>query len=73
MLNTLAGENRVVVHDMDGTIRDPVDELITLDDRKWWFVDTAGIRRQSIKLLGLIITHQLEPFKLLKKRNWRWF
>lgn len=52
LLNTLAGENRVVVHDMDGTTRDPVDELITLDDRKWWFVDTAGIRRRVHKTFG---------------------
>lgn len=52
LLNTLAGQDRVVVHDMDGTTRDPVDELITLDDRQWWFVDTAGIRRRVHKTFG---------------------
>lgn len=52
LLNTLAGEERVVVHDMDGTTRDPVDEFITLDGRQWWFVDTAGIRRRVHKTFG---------------------
>ena len=52
LLNTLAGQERVVVHDMDGTTRDPVDELISLDGRNWWFVDTAGIRRRVHKTVG---------------------
>ena len=47
LLNALAGSERVVVDDVAGTTVDPVDELITLDDRLWWFVDTAGIRRRS--------------------------
>jgi GTP-binding protein len=47
LLNALAGSERVVVDEVAGTTVDPVDELITLDDRLWWFVDTAGIRRRS--------------------------
>ncbi|MDP9805474.1 GTP-binding protein [Trueperella bonasi] len=46
LLNKLAGENRVVVDDAAGTTRDPVDEIIELDDELWTFVDTAGIRRR---------------------------
>ncbi|MQS07745.1 ribosome biogenesis GTPase Der [Streptomyces alkaliphilus] len=46
LLNKLAGEERVVVDEMAGTTRDPVDELIELGDRTWRFVDTAGIRRR---------------------------
>lgn len=46
LLNQLAGENRVVVDDTAGTTRDPVDEVISLDDELWTFVDTAGIRRR---------------------------
>ncbi|GAB3497846.1 ribosome biogenesis GTPase Der [Flexivirga sp.] len=46
LLNKLAGEDRVVVDNVAGTTRDPVDELIELGGRTWRFVDTAGIRRR---------------------------
>ncbi|MCK1799062.1 ribosome biogenesis GTPase Der [Streptomyces sp. XM4193] len=46
LLNKVAGENRVVVNEVAGTTRDPVDERIELAGRTWTFVDTAGIRRR---------------------------
>ncbi|MFC6706770.1 ribosome biogenesis GTPase Der [Flexivirga alba] len=46
LLNKLAGEDRVVVDNVAGTTRDPVDELIELGGKTWRFVDTAGIRRR---------------------------
>ncbi|WP_425585883.1 GTPase [Streptomyces thioluteus] len=46
LLNQVAGEERVVVNELAGTTRDPVDELIELGGRTWKFVDTAGIRRR---------------------------
>ncbi len=47
LLNRLAGEQRVLVHEVAGTTRDPVDELIELGGVTWRFVDTAGIRRRA--------------------------
>jgi GTPase len=47
LLNRLAGSDRVVVDDLAGTTRDPVDELVELGGRLWRFVDTAGIRRRQ--------------------------
>lgn len=52
LLNALAGAERVVVNELAGTTRDPVDELIELDGRQWWFVDTAGIRRKMHRTTG---------------------
>ena len=52
LLNALAGSERVVVNELAGTTRDPVDELIVLDDEPFWFVDTAGIRRKMHKTTG---------------------
>ncbi|PZF59399.1 ribosome biogenesis GTPase Der [Curtobacterium sp. MCBD17_013] len=46
LLNKAAGEERVVVNDLAGTTRDPVDEQIELGGRVWRFVDTAGIRKR---------------------------
>jgi GTP-binding protein len=46
LLNSLAGAERVIVDATAGTTRDPVDEVVTIGDRAWRFVDTAGIRRR---------------------------
>lgn len=46
LLNKVAGEDRVVVNELAGTTRDPVDELINLGGITWKFIDTAGIRRR---------------------------
>ncbi|WP_405545179.1 ribosome biogenesis GTPase Der [Streptomyces goshikiensis] len=46
LLNKVAKEDRVVVNELAGTTRDPVDELIELGGVTWKFVDTAGIRKK---------------------------
>ena len=52
LLNSLVGSQRVVVDSVAGTTRDPVDELVMIGDREWWFVDTAGIRRRVHQTSG---------------------
>ena len=52
LLNKLAGATRAVVSDVAGTTVDPVDEIVTLRDREWLFVDTAGIRRRVREASG---------------------
>ena len=52
LLNMLAQEDRVVVDNVAGTTVDPVDELITLGDRTWRFIDTAGIRKRVNQASG---------------------
>jgi GTPase len=52
LLNKLAGQTRVLVDEVAGTTRDPVDELIELGGITWRFVDTAGIRRRASQSQG---------------------
>jgi GTP-binding protein len=52
LLNKLAGEDRVVVDSVAGTTVDPVDEIVTLGEREWRFIDTAGIRRRVREASG---------------------
>lgn len=47
LLNCLAGEERVVVHEVPGTTRDAVDVAVNRGGRRYVFVDTAGIRRRT--------------------------
>ena len=46
-VNQLFGEDRVVVSEVPGTTRDPVDSLLQYHGKNLVFVDTAGLRRQS--------------------------
>lgn len=52
LLNRLVGSERVMVDNVAGTTRDPVDELVVLGDRQWRFVDTAGIRKRARQSSG---------------------
>lgn len=52
LLNAIAGEERSVVHDVAGTTRDPVDELVDFGGQTWRFVDTAGIRKRAHQASG---------------------
>lgn len=47
LTNKIAGTERVIVSDIPGTTRDAIDLLIEREDRRYLFVDTAGIRRKS--------------------------
>jgi GTPase len=46
-VNRLFGEERVVVSEVPGTTRDPIDSTLIYHGRRLVFVDTAGLRRQS--------------------------
>ena len=46
LLNRLAGEDRVIVSEVPGTTRDPIDIEVELGGSRVRLVDTAGIRRK---------------------------
>ncbi|MEX2290878.1 MAG: ribosome biogenesis GTPase Der [Mycobacteriales bacterium] len=52
LLNRLAGEERVVVDEVAGTTRDPVDSMVEVGGETWRFVDTAGLRRRVAHASG---------------------
>ena len=47
LLNRLAGEERVLVSDVPGTTRDPINEIVTIDGEYFEVIDTAGIKRRT--------------------------
>ncbi|WP_235950485.1 ribosome biogenesis GTPase Der [Phycicoccus flavus] len=67
MLNKLTGTDRVVVDDVAGTTRDPVDEIVELGGRTWRFVDTAGIRRRVHQTRGADFYASLRTQTALEK------
>jgi GTP-binding protein len=67
LLNALAGADRVVVDDVAGTTRDPVDEVVEISGRPWKFVDTAGIRRRLYQSQGADFYASLRTHAALEK------
>lgn len=67
LLNKLVGHERVVVDDVPGTTRDPVDELVEIAGRTWRFVDTAGIRRRVHQTRGADFYASLRTQTALEK------
>ena len=47
LLNALTGSRRAIVSDVPGTTRDAVDTVVTVGDRSFLLIDTAGIRRRG--------------------------
>jgi GTPase len=47
LLNQLAGAERVLVSDVPGTTRDPINMVIELDGEPFEIIDTAGIKRRT--------------------------
>ncbi|MGO1397015.1 MAG: ribosome biogenesis GTPase Der [Brevibacterium yomogidense] len=52
LLNHLAKEERVIVDNVAGTTRDPVDQVVELGGKPWKFVDTAGIKKRARQASG---------------------
>jgi len=47
LVNSILGENRVIVSDIPGTTRDAIDTYFERDNHKYVIIDTAGLRRKS--------------------------
>ncbi len=60
LVNSLAGEERVVVYDMPGTTRDSIDVPVKLEGKNYTLVDTAGMRKKSR------IDDRIERFSVMK-------
>lgn len=47
LINTLVGEDRVIVSDIAGTTRDAIDVMLEADGDRYLLIDTAGMRRKA--------------------------
>jgi GTP-binding protein len=60
MINTIMGQQRMLVSDISGTTRDAVDTLWQSGDHHYLLIDTAGIRRKGKT------SEKLEKFSIIK-------
>lgn len=69
LINSLAGESRLVVSDVPGTTRDSVDVIVERNDQRYVIVDTAGIRRRARTRDDLEKLTVVRSLKSLEKSN----
>ncbi len=63
LLNKLAGFERVLVSEVPGTTRDPINMVVELDGEPFEIIDTAGIKRRTK------INDDVERFAVLRARD----
>ncbi len=47
LINSILGEERVIVTNIPGTTRDAVDSYVDYEDERYIFIDTAGLRKKN--------------------------
>ena len=60
LINLITGEERSIVSDIAGTTRDAVDSEVVRGERRYIFIDTAGMRRKAK------VTENIEHFSVLR-------
>lgn len=60
LINSLLGEERVIVSNIAGTTRDSIDTPFTRGEDKYILIDTAGIRRKSK------VTGDIEKYSVIR-------
>lgn len=60
LINRLAGEERVIAHEMPGTTRDAINVEIDFEDKKYVFIDTAGVKKR------FAVADRLEKFTAMR-------
>ena len=63
LLNRLIGDDRAMVSDIAGTTRDTIEESIIIDDIRFRFIDTAGIRKTDDLLEQMGIDRTLKAIE----------
>ena len=69
LLNTLVGEERVIVSEVPGTTRDSIDTIVQRGDRTFVFVDTAGLRRKRRQRQGIEYYSELRALQAAERAD----
>lgn len=64
LLNTLLGEDRAIVSNIEGTTRDVIEETMNINGILFRLIDTAGIREGAETIEAMGIERSLEKIKM---------
>lgn len=69
ILNALAREDRVLVHEEPHTTRDTVDTLVTRGDKRYLILDTAGIRARRAGMTDVEYYSSVRTFRAIDEAD----
>jgi GTPase len=69
LLNSLVGQERVIVSDIPGTTRDTIDTALTRGARTFLLVDTAGLRRKRRQRQGIQYYSELRALQAAERAD----
>jgi GTPase len=69
LLNTLLGQERVIVAETPGTTRDAIDTVLVRGDRTFVLVDTAGLRRKRRQRQGIEYYSELRALQAAERAD----
>jgi GTP-binding protein len=69
LLNALVGEERVIVSELPGTTRDPIDTVLRRDETMFVLVDTAGLRRRRRQRQGIEYYSELRAVRAAERAD----
>jgi GTP-binding protein len=69
LVNRVFGQERMIVSEVPGTTRDPIDTTVVVDDEPMILVDTAGIRRRGSVQRGIERYSVLRSMKAIDRAD----
>jgi GTP-binding protein len=67
LINRLVGADRLLVDERPGTTRDAIDTLVARRERRYVFVDTAGIRRKRSVTAPVEMTSVMQAIRAMER------
>ena len=67
LFNTIIKEDRTIVDNFAGTTRDSIDSIITINNKKYRFIDTAGLKKNKLKEEDLEYYSKLRTIRTIEK------
>jgi GTPase len=60
-------EERVIVDDVEGTTRDSIDSTVTVNEKHYRFIDTAGLKKNKLKEEDLEFYSKIRTYRSIEK------
>ena len=68
-VNTLTGEDRIIVTPLPGTTRDSIDTHLKYQNRNYLLIDTAGLKRRAKVQENVLFYSQLRTLRSLQRAD----
>lgn len=68
-VNTITGEERIIVTPVPGTTRDPIDTLLKYKKHDYLLIDTAGLKRRTKVKENILFYSQLRTLRSIQRAD----